>query len=283
MGFDFIKKVPFLGKKAVQAYSYYRRFTNKKYLRQNRALVHSESGKRAFILATGPSINTQDLKPLNSELCISVSNFFLHPDFKRIQPNYHVFAPSHHPITEAQYVVLIRDAEHHFPERQNVLLSITDKYVIEKHQLLAKANIYYYFLGHKALGSKREIDFTTQIPAIQTSPHIAIYLALYLGAKEINLLGVDHDWILHLNESRHFYKEKESALSKMGYDEAWERSKDYQTEFEDYVRLWKRYKDIRSYAGKRNVNIFNCTPQSLLDVFPRKKMEDALHETTKQV
>ena len=65
---------------------------------------------RCFILATGPSINDIDLSILKGEFCISVSNFFVHPLFNEIKPEYHIFAESHHPITEEQYVSWLKDA-----------------------------------------------------------------------------------------------------------------------------------------------------------------------------
>jgi len=56
-------------------------------------------GERCFILATGPSIQEQDLTVLEGELCIAVSHFFLHKDIKRISPRYHVLAPYHPPFS----------------------------------------------------------------------------------------------------------------------------------------------------------------------------------------
>ena len=55
-------------------------------------------GNRIFILASGPSINTQDLKPLGREICISVSQFCLHQDIDIIRPRYHMLAPLHPPF-----------------------------------------------------------------------------------------------------------------------------------------------------------------------------------------
>src|SRR5262245_26441332 len=46
--------------------------------------------RRCFILASGPSIKTQDLKKLQGETCFAVSNFFVHPDFEVIRPEYYV-------------------------------------------------------------------------------------------------------------------------------------------------------------------------------------------------
>src|SRR3989338_279873 len=197
-----IKNTPFIGKKLVGLYSQILRFKDRKFLKKNKELANIFKGKRCFILATGPSIKTENLKSLAGELSLSVSNFFVHPDFKLIKPAYHIFAPFHPPITEEQSAKLFADAEKHFPEGQNVLISTTDRHIVEKYDSFKKAKVYYYAPGHKELTSR--IDFTTKLPGIQTSPHIAIYLALYLGVKEINLLGVDHDWILHLKETRHF-------------------------------------------------------------------------------
>ena len=56
------------------------------------------SGRRCFILATGPSIKEQNLVGLEGELCIAVSHFFLHPAINVIRPNYHVVAPYHSPF-----------------------------------------------------------------------------------------------------------------------------------------------------------------------------------------
>ncbi len=273
-----IKKLPLIGRKSVEIYSAYLRWHDKKFLKKNVELKDSALGKRCFVIATGPSIKTQDLTRLAGEISISVSNFYVHPDFKTIKPLYHIFAPSHLPITPEQYGVMLKDSEKYFPENQNIFISTTDRHIVEKFGVLKKQNVYYYTPGHKDLKASRDIDFTNQLPAIQTSPHIAIYLALYVGAKEIFLLGTDHDWILHLGETRHFYDEKDSSLSQAGYNE-WSET-DLGTECAAYVSLWDKYRKIRSYAKHRGIPMYNATVGGLLDLFPRKKLEDITKETT---
>jgi hypothetical protein len=70
----------------------------KELVAENSKFKNIHHGERCFILATGPSIKTQDLRYLQGELCIGVSQFFLHKDIKIISPKYHVLAPSHHPF-----------------------------------------------------------------------------------------------------------------------------------------------------------------------------------------
>ena len=129
-------------------------------------------------------------------------------------------------------------------------------------------------ISSSPLTAQGMINFSKRLPIIQTSPHIAVYLSLYLDVKEIYLLGVDHDWILHIGETRHFYDEKKSALAQTGYNE-WLES-DLGTECEAYGRLWKIYRQIRTYATKHKVVIINATTGSLLDVFPRANLEEIL-------
>ena len=69
-------------------------------LAENQKLYNRHQGERCFILATGPSINSQSLRDLAGQTCISVSNFFVHPDCSAIRPRYHCVAPFHPPITE---------------------------------------------------------------------------------------------------------------------------------------------------------------------------------------
>ncbi|KKU68836.1 MAG: hypothetical protein UX89_C0001G0027 [Parcubacteria group bacterium GW2011_GWA2_47_16] len=268
-----IKKIPFAGKKLVGIYSWYLRLKNGKFLKKNLELKNKFAGKRCFVIATGPSINKQDLKQLAGEISISVSNFFLHPDFNIVKPTYHLFVPSHLPVTVEQYGAAFKDAEAHFSAGQNILVSISDKHIVEKFEVFKKQNIYYYFIRRKPLGKKETIDFSKPLPFIQTSVHIGMYLGIYIGAAEICLLGCDHDWILHMGETRHFYDEKNSALSKAGYNE-WSGGMEHQ--FESYLNLWRVYKAIRDYSAKPGIKIYNLSPMSILDVFPKADFDEKL-------
>ncbi|NIP55200.1 MAG: hypothetical protein GWN13_25720 [Phycisphaerae bacterium] len=97
-----------------------------------------------------------------------------------------------------------------------------------------------------------------------------------MGFKNIYLLGCDHDWILHLNTSTHFYEETEHALVREGYDE-WAGS-DLELTFECYLRLWQQYKTLGQIARGKSINICNATAGGLLDVFPRVGYESLFAE-----
>lgn len=267
-----IKNIPILSAVLLRLYWFF--YVNPKYkrcVRKTIELKNSERGKRCFIIATGPSIKTQNLGQIQGEMCISVSNFFIHPDFNKIKPRYHLFAASHPPITNEQYTALLRDAEKHFPDGQSVLISVTDRHLVEDNGLFKSQKVYYYYLGGKDLAKESDIDFSREIPLIQTSAQTALYLGFYLGCKEFYMLGCDHNWVLNIGKVEHFYEEKNNAMTQLGYN-GW-HSEDLGVEFASCANVWRIYRLIREYAKDRKISIYN-SPSSLLDLFPKKNLED---------
>jgi hypothetical protein len=232
--------------------------------------------KRCFILACGPSVNKQDLKNLEGELCISVSNFFVHPDFKQINPSYHVFARGEPDMKKEDLAKWYNDCEEHSHTQTQMIVSIEDQESVVKYKGFKKNKVHFYY-NQNILPSQMGycFDFTRPIPYVMTVSNLAIYLAIYLGIKEIYLLGFDHDMILNLGKTRHFYEEKDSELDRLGYLE-WINGFDLETVGGYYKNMWAIYKDINRYALQNGIKISNITPNSLLDVFPRDSFEAVL-------
>lgn len=221
--------------------------------------------KRCFILATGPSIKDENLELLQNEFCISVSNFFVHEKYSLLKPEFHVFAPLHTPITPDQYLGWINDALINTNFKTTYVICESNRDIVET--TLSAHNTLYYLHG-----GNFPVDFTDKLPPVQTVVHVAIYLAMYLGIKEIYLLGTDHSWILHYGESKHFYEESKHVLVRQNYSEWTEE--DIGKEFENNAILWSIYRKIRTYSHTVNTRIVNLSKGSLLDVFERNRLEN---------
>jgi hypothetical protein len=231
---------------------------NKKYLIQNLQLKNTFNNQTCYILATGPSINEIDLSFLKNKNCISVSNFFTHTLINEINPIFHVFAPQHEPITREAFKNWIIDAHNKLPSQTNLFLHSNDLNLISSYNI--ERNIFEYLDG-----GAYPIDISKKIPPFQTVVQIAIYLAIYLGHNKIYLLGVDHDSLLNLNKSKHFYLENESVLVQSGYDE-W-KGVNLLKEFKSHVNLWEIYQEIKTnYTGE----IINLNKNSFLDIFKKE-------------
>lgn len=236
----------------------------------NKKLYQRHPDQRCFILATGPSIKKQSLKQLAGENCIAVSNFYVHPDYPLLKPAYHCIAPYHPPITEEAWQDWLKDMAAKTGS-STLFFGLRD----------LERNTRGHFFDHRetfflSFGASIEqleahgVDLTRLLVHPQSVTIMALYAALYMGFKEIYLLGCDHDWILHLDSSSHFYDEKQHVLNQNGYNEMFANGID--SYCRDYVELWRQYRTLGKLAQQKGIRILNATEGGLLDVFPRVQL-----------
>lgn len=240
------------------------------------------NGERCFILATGPSIKTQNLLTLKNELCISVSQFYLHKDIQIISPKYYVLAPSHPPFDFTDLIKIFDGLGKFYSDNVTYFLGYSS-YSYSYYRFLETYSQYknnnQYFINYSMSQPLEESNYSNnaiweidQSPfAIRTVIYSAIQVALYMGCKEIYLIGCDHDYLNDTSRvtNHHFYKEED------GISDA-EHLSSFTTErwFEEYHFRWKQYRLIGEYAQEKGCNIFNATEGGMLDVFPRVRLED---------
>ncbi|MCC6253171.1 MAG: hypothetical protein IT238_12000 [Bacteroidia bacterium] len=257
------------------------KFDNKLF-EENLKFKNLHQGERCFILASGPSIRTQDLKKLQNELCIAVSHFHLHDDIRIIRPQYHVLAPQHAPFNFNDSSKYFIDFKEQYKDiNPHIFLGLTN-YAYNYFELLKhKPNLvvpHLHYLNYAALLSIDENnylndeiwDITKDLFGQRTVIYGAIQLAVYMGVKQIYLLGADHDY---LNDTKrttnhHFYKEEKGISDK-------EHLSDFSSEkwFYEYYMRWKQYRLMNEYCVSKGVQIFNATNGGMLDVFERVSYE----------
>lgn len=243
---------------------------DRRLIEQNRELRNRHAGHRCFILATGPSIKMQDLTLLKHDMCIAVSNFFVHPDYAVIHPQYHCMAPYHPPITEEAFQAWLDELAATCGDTE-VFFGVRDYERVHRQGRFADQRVYYLnFTGSWRVLLKNGIELTRPIPAPQSVTVMALCIALYMGCRPIYLLGCDHDSISHVNESRHFYDESQHVLQRKGYSEWYA---DVEEQCRCYVNLWQAYKAVNFLAQQNACQIFNATIGGMLDVFERTKYE----------
>ncbi|MBO4994457.1 MAG: DUF115 domain-containing protein [Muribaculaceae bacterium] len=108
----------------------------------------------------------------------------------------------------------------------------------------------------------------------------SIMVAIWLGFKKIYLVGADHSWMrtLEVNEQNevvsvqpHFYKDNESARK---WNAAIFKTVRLHEVVHSYYVAFKAYFSIKKFADSKNVMIYNSTPGSFIDAFPRKSLAD---------
>lgn len=106
----------------------------------------------------------------------------------------------------------------------------------------------------------------------------SIMLALNSGFRTVYVAGADHSWMRTLSvdgQNRvvsiqpHFYKDSEKETARVATEYAGYPL--YKIVYSFYV-AFKAYFDIRDYAARIGAVVYNITPDSFIDAFPRKKV-----------
>ena len=220
---------------------------------------------KIFLLCCGPSIKYQNLQCLQGELCVSVSNFFIHPLITNINPKYHIFPPIHSPISNEMAIGWFKEADSYLPKDTIIFLNHIDLHFWNNFQHSRKIQTY----------NSGSILY-------QSVSQIALYLIINMNPTEIYLLGCDHNWLRHVGQTRHFYNNSESILQRMGYDEWFGQNKQeaQQREKQCNDNLFRIYEQYRSLAESKNISIYNTTPGSRLKVFNTTTLFDIFEEPT---
>lgn len=241
-------------------------FTDKKILKNNKKLKGIGSNKRAFLLATGPSIKNQNLKLLAGEDCFSVSNFFLHNDINVINPKIHFFAPYHEPLILENYVNWLRQADKILPKDTKICLGHTTKKIVDKYSLFPNREIFYIYLTKIKPNKLFSIDLTGPIMGPQTGPLMIVPVLLYMGYKEICLVGCDHTVLRDYKKTiSNFYSKEKDARINATDENAWD---DIILSHKSNINIFLQYQLYKKIADKKNIKIINLSDDTWLDIFP---------------
>ena len=242
-------------------------------IRMNNRLLDKHKGKRCFIVCNGPSLKTQNIRILKKELVFTVSNGFLHPDFEYINPKYHCIPQiSYDVMPKLEAAKWLNSIDRHIGNAE-IFLDHQEFSLIKKNKLFLKRQVHFMCLGKNNFSSSKKIpDIDGLIPRVQTVPIMALMIAMYMGFKEIYLLGVDHDWFVK-KEYSYFYGKGVTRLDPKSLKDG-ENLSLLLDELPIVTKVFYQYRCINKIAKANGVKIFNATNGGMLDEFERTDFKE---------
>ena len=227
----------------------------RKWLNRNAELRNKYLGQRVYILGNGPSLNNFDLNIIHGQEVITMNHFELHPQKEKFKIVAHCIGEPYSSNTWEDPISML-----------NGLKADTYWFNADAVEFFSKQDSYdvrYYLSGLRASAQTLSGDDLTGVALqYQSTAQMAINVALFLGFKDIYLLGFDHDWLVTRGSSPHFYEERDGVdkadLSRFSYIEMIRIS----------LNLFEIYIKLRQIAKKRDARIWNLSKPSYLDVFP---------------
>lgn len=211
------------------------------------------NGERCFIIATGPSLTMEDIEALRGEYTIAMNSICNLYDRTSWRPTYYaiqdgcVFEKLEDTIRQHdEYPVFISDNIKRKFERKPEWIEFPTDTMYHSREILLKK----YF----AKFSDDAFDIVYDGYSIAYS---CLELAVYMGFKEIYLLGCD---CTYLGEKEHFI---DSGVE--------DRNRKYAT-----PKLIVGYEEAKRYADSHDIKIYNATRGGVLEVFERVNLDDVL-------
>lgn len=233
-------------------------------------LQNRYQGERCFICATGPSLTQADVEMLKGEYVFGVNSICAMYPRTDWRPQFYVFQD--YPIYEMYGEAFNQNGKTQvFSGEPLVSFPYAKRIKIRERWIRFPLNwAYHMYAGRKG---KPFVKFSDncyeKVYSGYTVTYSAIQLAIYMGFKEIYLLGVDCDY--KSGKKNHFVKMKNEFV----------RSRENARSEREYQSL--AYQKAREMAEERKVRIYNVSRGGKLEVFPRKNLEEVLQHDSKEV
>jgi hypothetical protein len=248
-------------------------------LKKNIELKDKYNNKRIFILGSGSSILLYDLKVLNSEYVMTQNSFHMHKDISYVDPNIHCVVPYYQSNKEISiWVDYIADMKARMPNSL-FLWGLNTKALIDKYHEDISENSYYIRTKYNLLTLKKaKVNISKTIMTIPTVLTQCLTVAIYLGFKEIYLLGFDLDQICHTNDQTYGRFYGMSKITETEFEKDANQRLDVETT-DGWYTWWlmnKQFFLIKHFADQNNISIVNGTQGGILSYFKREPIENII-------
>ena len=211
--------------------------------------VHS--GKRCFIVATGPSLRVEDLDKLhqNGDICISMNRIFNIFDRTQWRPDYYMVGDTE----------MIEDMSKEIAD-----LKLQHKFVANEPKSYWNNHAREDSIPYKILlrGFIEKMPYFSEciesgISHGATVTYLCIHLAVYLGFAEIYLLGVDFNYTKNVYDPQNHFEGCDTPQNRIRLNTVYPE------------RTLLAYQAANKYCKEHEIKICNATRGGKLEEFER--------------
>lgn len=255
-------------------------------LKKNARFHNIHKGERCFIFGNGPSIGELNFEDFSNEYVFTVNRLMNDDRFSKLKTNYHLW------MDEVAY-----GSREDIKMDLNVYLEEINKLKNEEGLVFfapLNASEYIHRTGiddgldvayiesFYDFGEFEHIDMCRVTPGFYNVVLYAVELAIYMGFKEIYLLGCENTILIsvlntHLGKSLgklHAYEE-DADFQQKAFKEVIKNSGLKKILLSNYLIL-DVYEKYKSYCDKNNIKLINLTPETLIDCIDRGDINSIL-------
>lgn len=242
--------------------SFFFKFRIKKHIKRNQVFKDKHLHQRCFILGCGPSLKELDEKQLTflkNEIIIGVNDLFRTSFLCDIVPKYYFMVDNAYWQEQIDTALAAFDF---YKGKDTTFFTNVKAYRSFSKMILNDQKVFYMYAGMYPVKRVLNNMGSNQTVCINVVTQ-AILSAMYMGFGEIYLLGCD-------------YTAFATPLDTHCYDSSYSPHKTQNLAFYlKYYELATRvHYMVAQKAKEEGIFIFNLTDNSLLDAYPKKKLND---------
>lgn len=214
-------------------------------------------GKRCFIIGNGPSLIVEDLEAIQNEITIGSNRIYKIFDKTKWRPTYYM---AEDPDGIAEMMPHIKGSG----VGTCILSTAAKKYV----DYLDGNIVFGYWTSNRFVvnryndcSSHISEDVSKYFSTGYTVTFSAIQLAIYMGIKEIYLLGVDFNYSV--------VADKKGRMMRLDGVRTYFDGKERNGSYLNYYSTLYAYEHAREYCDSHDIRIYNSTRGGKLEVFER--------------
>ena len=234
---------------------------NREAFKKIRSLKGAFDGKRCFVIGTGPSLTISDLEKLRNEFTFGTNRIYELFDQTDWRPTFYVNQDSE----------LIKKFKDRIAEVPSKYLFLPVDF---KTLFVDDSRINYFVLKHKEYYPNMAPfsgDVSKYLSQGFTVTYGAIQIAVYMGFKEIYLIGVDHNYSIIRDAEGNIIKNETDSNYPKGM-------RDYinKGNLPRVVETTIAYDTAEKVSKRMGFRIFNATRGGKLESFERIQLEDII-------
>lgn len=224
-----------------------------KLAKKNEELKKYKTADVCYICGNGPSLKKVNLDELQGDTIVMNDHWRVAPNFK-MKPTFYMINDNAYALPKLHE--RLKGVIECFPDIPH-LMAVNIGHAIDEGFENNNTNIYYYNPIGRTFKSTYDIDFTKCTYYSWNIVSAAIQLALYLGYKEIRLLGCDYSLFASRFITHMYDKDGQKVPCPFKL-----RDMLYKYTFTTHIHY-----ELAKYAEKKGVKIINMTSETLLDAY----------------
>lgn len=234
------------------------------------SLKNKYKGNRCFIIGNGPSLRIEDLHCLKDEITFASNKIFLSYEKTQWRPTFYC----------SEDLLVLKQNKEEMLQLENSLFFFP--YLAYPYMKNKKDTLFYnrVVIGNTENPLARNdfpgfsFDIIEGVNWGSTIVYTQLQFAVYMGFKDIYLLGVDFDFKLPNKKVKNYYI-SEGETNHFHKDYRKKGEKWYQPNLDVQLRS---FKEAAAAISSSPINIYNATRGGKLEVFPRVLFDEIISQ-----